>query len=121
VLEQELGENDEFCVAAKIDTRVLSELGLLQRLPLWRAALAKGTFAETELIVKSAEPNETSNASPPGTANQLPGPITPTRTATSSSDQEMWAAHAVGARQKRWVYAGVVAALVLLLGSWIGR
>lgn len=130
VLEHELGRSDEFRVAPIIDTRFLSELGLLQRLPVWRAAFANGSPADTGPELESAETSQTgarspelSNTAPTRTANCLPGPITATRSATSGHPRRghgMSAVPASGRRQRGWVYAGVAAALLLLLALRLG-
>ncbi len=118
VLEHGLAESNEFRVAPIIDTRYLNELGLLQRLPVWRAAVANGNLAEAELELAPAEASQTdsgdltlTSATETSTITRLPG--IDSGNARSAVSAAHW--------QRRWVYAGVAAALLLLLTVlWLG-
>ena len=123
VLEHELRPGDECRVAPIIDTPFLNDLGLLQRLPIWRAAFANRAFPNPE---PDAEPADVSKSGatvftsrrPSRTANQLAAPATATRTTTSGqpeADGEPKPALAFGLPRRRWVYAGVAAGLLFLL------
>jgi len=128
VLEHQFQPGDEFRVAPAINTAFLNELGLLQRLPVWRAVLAKHRAASAGPAVEPAEESQPelitpvlSSTPPPGTANQLPAPAAATRTATlgqPGSEADMPLAPA--SRQRRWVYAGAAAAALGLLALWLG-
>ncbi len=149
VLEHELQPSDEFRVGPVIHTDFLNEIGLLQRLPVWRAVLAKPPAAgkrkgrsrrraralsakpPAASVGPEVEPAETSEPQffppvpstppPPRTANQLPAPTAPTRTATLGqpvSEDETPSASV--SRRRRWVYAGAAAAVVGLLAVWLG-
>jgi putative nucleotidyltransferase with HDIG domain len=124
VLERELRANDEFRVAPVINTTFLNELGLLQRLPIWRARSANRDLADHQSHVEPAETDQSESVTPvlestlsSRTANHLPGPAAPTRTATSGQPREdsMETVPSSGLRQKRWVYAGIAAVLFLLV------
>jgi HD-like signal output (HDOD) protein/CheY-like chemotaxis protein len=131
VLEHQLQPNDECRVAPIINTPFLNELGLLQRLPVWRAAFANRIAADTGPEVESAESNQSglitsvlSSTPSSRTANQLPGPIDATRTTTSGqpgSGDEMPVVPASRYWQRRWVCAGVAAGIVILLALWLGN
>jgi putative nucleotidyltransferase with HDIG domain len=128
VLEHQFRPSDEFRVAPAINTAFLNELGLLQRLPVWRAVLAKRGTASAGPEAEPAEDGQPesitpvlSSTPPPLTANQLPAPATATRTATlgqTGSEDDVPVAPA--SRQKRWVYAGAAAAVLGLLALWLG-
>jgi len=83
VLEHQLSpDKADMMVAPIINTALLDELNLLQRLPVWRAAFANGRFAEFEPEAESVETDQeesavVSNAPPLRTANHLPGPSPP--------------------------------------------
>jgi HD-like signal output (HDOD) protein len=118
VIEHELGEGYEFRVAPVIDSRYLNELGLLQRLPVWRAAIAKGSPDETLPELESAEASFVSSSgleSPTRTANHVLGSIGGTSSTRPSHGISLTPASRH--RQRRWVYAAFAAGL-LLLGVW---
>ena len=123
VLERELGSSDEgMIVAPVINTPFLNELGLLERLPVWRAAFANRRAATLEPEVESVDDAPTPVISSTGTsrtANQLRGPATSTRTSNSGQlSAEETDTHADGAeRPKTWIYAGV-ALLLVLFAIW---
>ena len=127
VLEHQFRPSDEFRVAPAINTAFLNEIGLLQRLPVWRAVLAKRRAASAGPEVEPAEESQPefitpvpSSAPPPRTANQLPAPAAATRTATlgqPGSEDDLPVAPA--SRQRRWVYAGAAAAVLGLLALWL--
>ncbi len=127
VLEHECQPRDEFRVAPVMSPAFLNEIGLLQRLPVWRAVFAgrRGAGAGPE-----AEPAQASQpqavtpvlsvAPPQCTANQLPAPAVATRTATlgePGSEDSLPVAPA--SRPGRWVYAGVAAIILGLLALWL--
>ncbi len=128
VLEHELRPSDEFRVAPIINTHFLNELGLLQRLPLWRATAANRGFADQQSHVESAETDQ-SGWDAPGlestpssrTRNNLPGPTAATQTTTSwqPSEDSGETVPASRFRQTRWVYAGVGATVLFLLALWL--
>jgi HD-like signal output (HDOD) protein len=126
VIEHELGESYEFRVAPIIESRYLNELRLLQRLPLWRAAIANGSCEETwpepesaevSLVNSSDSSSLSSSIQEPRTrtGNQVLGSIAGTRSTRPSHG--ISAAPTFGEQQRHWVYA-VAAALALLLGLW---
>jgi len=131
VLERELQPaDDDVIVAPIINTPFLNELGLLQRLPVWRAAFANhlsvelGPEAESEL--ESAEIDRLtatvpSTTSASRTANQLPAPGAATQTTTSGHPDSGEGTFAVGqARSRRfWIYAGIVAGVLAVAALWL--
>jgi len=123
VLEHQLRPSDECRVAPTIHTPFLNELGLLERLPVWRAAFANRRAADAEPELESAEASQVgstvlSTAPPSQTGNLLPGPAAATRTATTGRPGSGDATPVY--RQRRWVYAGLAAGLLLLLILWHG-
>jgi len=128
VLEHEIGPSDEFRVAPVISTAFLNDIGLLQRLPVWRAVFANRRDASAGPEVEPAETSLSQLFTPvlsgtpsPLTANQLPTPTAATRTATLDqprSEDEMPVARA--SHQRRWVYAGAAAAVLSFLTLWLG-
>jgi HD-like signal output (HDOD) protein len=132
VFEHERRANAEGYIAPIISTPLLNELGLLERLPIWRAAIAKRSFANLEPRLESAEKNQRgaippvpAAAPPPRSGNQLSAPAAPTRTATlgetATHGGQQPAVLGLGNRQMRWVYAGVAATLLIVLVFWLGR
>ena len=127
VLEHEIRPSDEFRVAPVICAPFLNEIGLLQRLPFWRAVFAKRRAASAGPEVEPAEtsqpqsiPPVPSSAPPPRTANLLPAPAAATMTATSGPpESEDRLPVAPAARQRRWVYAGAFAVVLGLLALWL--
>jgi hypothetical protein len=128
VLEHQFRPGDECRVAPAINTAFLNELGLLQRLPVWRAVLAKRRAASAGLEVEPAEESQpelitpvlSSTPPPPRTATELAAPTAATRTGTlgqpGSKDNLLVA---LASRQRRWFYAGAAAALLGLLALWL--
>jgi HD-like signal output (HDOD) protein len=128
VLEHQLRPSDEFRVAPIINAAFLNELGLLQRLPVWRARAANRGLATEESQVESVETEPSGSVTPvlestlsSRTANQLPGPTAETRTTTSGKpgedSREKVPVSRFGARH--WVYAGVAAGVLCLLALWL--
>jgi HD-like signal output (HDOD) protein len=117
VFEHQLRPSDEgLMVAPIINTPLLNELGLLQRLPVWRAALANGSQA-------GPIPQGRSAATRTRSANHLSGPTAATRTTTSGQPgipDGKPAAHGSHHWQTRSVYSGVAAGLLILLALWLG-
>lgn len=123
VLEHELRPSDEFRVSPIMATAFLNEIGLLQRLPIWRAAFANHELTNPDLEVESAETTESgmaSTARSSHTGNQLRGPARATRTATAGQ-QARSAVQASSFWRRRWVYAGVAAVLLFLLALRLGN
>jgi hypothetical protein len=107
----------------------LNVIGLLQRLPVWRAAFAnrRDAAACPEVApAETAQPQLISSAlsstSLPRTANDLPAPVAPIRTATlgePGSDDGM--PQAPASRPRRWVYACAAAAAFGFLVLWLDK
>ncbi|HSU54266.1 MAG TPA: HDOD domain-containing protein [Candidatus Dormibacteraeota bacterium] len=122
VLAHEIGAGDEFRVAPIINTTFLNALGLLQRLPIWRARFANrsrgnqqpadsGTHASGWATVASETASRTTNHAQEHSAQ--------TRTATSQHDDDSMNTRSSSRFARRnWVYAGVGAACLLAL--WLG-
>jgi HD-like signal output (HDOD) protein/CheY-like chemotaxis protein len=127
VLEHEIRPSDEFRLAPVINPAFLNEIGLLQRLPVWRAAFANGRDASSRPATEPAETSRPqtlapafSSAPPPSTANQLPPPAAATRTATAGhlgSDDGLPVAPVLP--RTRWVYAGAAVVVFGLLALWL--
>jgi HD-like signal output (HDOD) protein/ActR/RegA family two-component response regulator len=123
VLEHQLStDNDGMMVAPIINTAFLDELGLLQRLPVWRAAFANHHAADLEPdveLVETEQPESSlvSDAPAVRTANHLPGPATTTHTTTSPSPTRP--AMLAPRFPRRWIYGGVVAGVLALLAVWL--
>jgi HD-like signal output (HDOD) protein len=122
VLERELyPSDDDMMVAPIIDTTFLNQLGLLQRLPVWRAAFANRRPVDLEPEAQSAETDQSGSTVVSGTAasrtaNQLPAPASPTQTTTSGRRQSGvgTSARHPARHTRTWVYAGASGILVLL-------
>lgn len=124
VLERELRPSDDFRVAPIINTTFLNELGLLQRLPVWRAKTANRGSANQQSYVESAETDQSGSLNPviesarsSRTANHLRGHAAATRTTTSGQPSENARETVPAPRfwQRRWVYTGVAAGVLFLL------
>ena len=125
VLEHQLRPNDDCRVAPVVNTAFLNQLGLLQRLPIWRAAYSKrGNSSQfldpTQLEVAPAEPQAPmlEPALPSTTGNQLPAPPAVTRTGTAGQADSM-DNNAAPRRRKRWIYAAVVSVILLCFAAWL--
>jgi hypothetical protein len=127
VLEHQLQPSDELRVAPAINTAFLNEIGLLQRLPVWRAAFANRRAAGASPEVEPAEASQPSlitpvlSGTPPSrTANDLPAPAAATRTATlGEPGSEDGMPLLPTFRQRRWVYACAAAAALGFLALWL--
>ena len=124
VLEHQLRPSDEFRVAPIISAAFLNELGLLQRLPVWRARSANRGLAnppsEVDLVEadqSGSVTHETEGTRLSLTANNVPGPAAATRTTTSGQTREdsEETVPASGLWQRPWVYAGIATAVLFLL------
>ena len=110
VLEHQLHPSDELRVVPTVSTPFLNELGLLQRLPIWRAtfgnqrARTKPADAGPAVTVVAAVLEEGATSH---TANQLAGPATATQTATAAPTSRAWL--------RQWIYTGVVAGIAFAL------
>jgi hypothetical protein len=118
VLVHQLRPADEFRVVPVASAPFLNKLGLLRRMPVWRAtfanALAQAGSAATDqpqAAVPTAESAATS-----GTANELTGPATDTWTATEAAPGAQPRNAARLSKTRLWVYAGVVAVALVSLG-----
>jgi HD-like signal output (HDOD) protein/ActR/RegA family two-component response regulator len=128
VLEHEIRPSDEFRVAPVISTAFLNDIGLLQRLPVWRAVFAnrRNASASPEVEATATSPFQLftpafSGTPPPLTANQLPAPTAETRTATlGQPGSDDGVPVAPPSHQRRWVYAGAAAAALGFLILWFG-
>ena len=124
VLAHQLRPNDECRVAPSINTTFLNELGLLQRLPVWRATFGNRGSADHTSPADMAEIDSPESVvttmENTQTANLLPAPVSGIQTTTSGqSIQDPTPTVSVSRKgQKHWVYAGVVAGALLLLGLW---
>jgi hypothetical protein len=102
VLERELWPNDEaMMVRPIINTPFLNQLGLLQRLPIWRASLANRRAVDLD---NEAEPSEQSEL-----AARSETPREPAEQKSSPFDAELF--------PWKWVWAGA-AGLMVLLAIW---
>jgi HD-like signal output (HDOD) protein/ActR/RegA family two-component response regulator len=121
VLEHQIRPSDDFQVQPVISAPFLNDLGLLQRLPVWRAAFANGGTAIPELAVEAPETPQSQAATIIVSGRQPARPAT-RRAASRQYASEDGSLAAILARlwQGRWVYGGSAAALVLLLALWIG-
>jgi HD-like signal output (HDOD) protein len=129
VLEHELGQTNEFRVAPIIDTRFLNHVGLLQRLPIWRAAVANGSpveadpnFSSSEISLTRSGGFELPNTLPTRPAGQLLGSISGTRGGRSGHPKLGRGLSAIpgsGHRKSGWTYLGVACAALFLLAIWL--
>ncbi len=119
VLEQQIHPSDEFRVVPVMSTPFLNELGLLRRLPIWRATFGNQSSRAKATETVEADPlawvvaaAETSAAT--RSANQLPAPATATQTTTSSSESFSWL--------NRSVFIGAAAGILfaVFLGLQLG-
>jgi len=127
VLEHQLCPSDEFRVAPIINAAFLNELGLLQRLPVWRATSANRGSASQESHVERIETEQSESVAQvlegtrsSRTANHLPGTIAATQTTTLGQPDEASKQMSPAPRswQNRWVYAGMAAAVLFALTLW---
>jgi HD-like signal output (HDOD) protein len=123
VLEHQLRPSEHFQVAPTIDSQFLNSLGLLARLPVWRAAFANrdadGSGFEPGLEAGNEEAlARSSTGSTAGWTDKTPNEdATPTRTATTRPGRR---GEQTPASKSRWVFAGVAgAAVVLLAAVWL--
>jgi HD-like signal output (HDOD) protein len=128
VLVHQLWPKDEFRVGPTVNTAFLSGFGLLQRLPVWRAAFANRNARlvqenqETEPQPLVKPPTVVSSAPPLPTGDQSGGQVTATRTATAATsepDEAVPPRPVTWPIRKSWAYAGV-AVLVLVFALWMG-
>jgi len=127
VLERELQpHDDELQVAPIINTPFLNQLGLLHRLPIWRAALANRRPLDSETDVESAETPQAGWVVPSSTTrsrggNQLPG-LAGSRSITSRRSRSGGGTPSVRTERlpRSWIYAGA-AGVVLLMTLWFTR
>jgi HD-like signal output (HDOD) protein len=119
VLEHQLQPRDEFRVLPVVNAPFLNQLGLLQRLPVWRATFAnqRAPVVVTESETAMAAPAGCDEATTSWTANQLPSPSTETQTATATTPEETSGAVIIAAHSRagRWIYTGVAAVAVIAL------
>jgi len=124
VLEHGLRPSEEFRVAPIISAAFLNELGLLQRLPVWRArcanldpASSRRSHLETS---ETEQPGALESTASSRTANHLPGPTAATGTTISEqpSEDSQETVPAARAWHGRWFYAAVAAGVLLLLALW---
>ena len=116
VLEHQIRPSDEFRIAPVISTPFLNDIGLLQRLPVWRAVFANRRDAHAGSEVELAETSASLL-----TDNQTATPVAATQAATldqPASEDGMPVAPA--SHEWRWVYAGAVAAILGFLALWLG-
>lgn len=117
VLEHQLRPDNEFRVLPVVSTPFLNQLRLLQRLPVWRA-----TFANQRPPEKPVQPAVApvlADAPASQTGNHLPGPATATWTSTAAPESEppRTATTTARSRTRGRVYAGIVAAALLLVAA----
>jgi HD-like signal output (HDOD) protein len=126
VLEHQLRPSDECRVAPIINTAFLNELGLLQRLPIWRATFANrgpgaqpadDSLALTEVEESAIKLLDSTGVSRSG--NHLKASTAATRTATSGQLEQDQSLPASPVRQRRWVYGAVTAGIVFLLALYL--
>jgi HD-like signal output (HDOD) protein len=124
VLERELWLGDEeMKVGPIINTPFLNHIGLLQRLPIWRAAFRnrKSVGLDPELTAAAEGDTTVIPSSESRTVNQLPAEVEGTHTVTSGTQPAQSERLTFPNRLpgKRWFYAGAVIAVVLF-GVWFG-
>ena len=118
VLEHQLRPTNEFQVVPVVNAPFLNELGLLQRLPVWRAAFAN------QLSRTNADEADRQNPVAPAAANvsitQTANPPSDsedeTRTATLAPTTPLLGNAIFPSRTRLWVYTGVVAIVMFTLG-----
>jgi HDOD domain len=122
VLEHERQpDNEKMMVAPIISTPFLNQIGLLQRLPLWRARFVSRKSGNAEAGVETAEKEQSVSATvatTQQTASQIPPPATPTRTGTLPQPQQqpLPDVHAAHYRTNKAYVAA--AALLIALVLW---
>jgi len=113
VLEHQVHPSDEFRVMPVVSTPFLNELGLLQRLPIWRATFAnqrsrtKASEAEPMVQQPVVQVAVARAEAVSQTANSLPAPAAETKSVT--------AAPAPRSELRQWIYTGVAAVVVCAL------
>jgi len=129
VLEHQILSSEEFQVSPVISMPFLNEIGLLQRLPVWRAVLANRRAASTDQELPPTETNHTRSANPVFSSalpiesedEQMP-PAAATMTTTMGQSECEAGMTAVSSsfRPHTWVYACVAVAAIGLLSLWLG-
>ncbi|HTL16874.1 MAG TPA: HDOD domain-containing protein [Patescibacteria group bacterium] len=127
VLEHQVRPADEFRIAPIINTAFLNELGLLERLPVWRATCASRGQGGQQSPAESAETEQTDQISASTrtvtsrTANQLRGPAggTQTRSSGQPGEEARKAVAASPVQQRGWIYTGLAAAVMFVLAFWL--
>jgi HD-like signal output (HDOD) protein len=117
VLEHELRpEGKEMMVAPIINTPFLNQLGLLQRLPIWRASFANRRGGNLLPKAESSQPNPAGVAGARSrSTNEMPEPSrTNTLRHPSIDDGESTVSPIY---RRSWIFAGP-AAILLLLALW---
>lgn len=116
VLEHQLRPTNEFRVLPVVNAPFLNQLGLLQRLPIWRAAFAN---QKSHVQPEAAEPVQAAaptleSTTVSGTATLLPEAIAETQTATAAPADQKPQANAPSWR-RQWVYTGFLAIALFFL------
>ena len=126
VLEHQLRPSDESRVAPVINTAFLNELGLLQRLPIWRATYTNrspGAQPEDDSLERTEAEESAIHAlqstGTPRSGNELKASTAPTRTGTSGQLEQLQSLPAPPFRSRRWLYGAVAAGIVFLLALYL--
>jgi HD-like signal output (HDOD) protein len=123
VLEHQLRPDDEFRVVPVVNMPYLNQLGLLQRLAVWRAAFANEPAhappSQTGTSPATAPPSPGESA--PREADRVSDASTGTWTGTAApEDAKSGGTAAVfGSWPRRWVYAAAIAGLSFGLALWL--
>ena len=123
VLERELWlGGEDMMVAPIINAPFLNQLGLLQRLPIWRAAFRNRKSVNLDPELESVETDQfaspvLSSAPQSRTGNYLSAPVAATQTSTSGEPQRGEGTSVVhpARNHSNWFYAGAAAILVTLV------
>jgi hypothetical protein len=102
-LERELAPPQEGVPASKLDEVYLANVGVLEQIPAWRAAVAKRDFSKTAPRMKPA---------PTPAPLALQKPSAPVARPQASRSAKF-------AFKSEWVYGMAAAAVVLLVMSWL--
>jgi putative nucleotidyltransferase with HDIG domain len=127
VLEHQLRPTDESRVAPIISAAYLNELGLLERLPVWRATFAYRGHSNQQSH-GSVETDELGSETRAGestvllqTANRILEPTAESQTTTSGRRKKGSRQTVSAARfwRRGWAYAGFAAGLLCLFALWV--
>jgi HD-like signal output (HDOD) protein/CheY-like chemotaxis protein len=116
-LERELAPDADGLVVSKLNEAYLAELGVLERVPEWRAAVAKRDFAKPDNRSRAVKTAPAKPAQKPAAKAVAKEPL-PEHLIPTFSDETVPSAEP--AANRTWIYGAVgVGVVVLLVLGWL--